>query len=215
MGLEECFPLSGESLPSPEQVRLFLTSRRSIRGYKDRPVAREVIEKLIETACYAPSGHNDQPVYWLVIENKDTIKELASMMIDWMKLTLEEKSETAIYYAFDNMVAMWEKNRERGANFLFRGAPQVIVAHARKSSISTIPADCIIALNYLELAAYSMGLGACWNGFLMFACCQYAPINHYLNIPPDHQCYGAMMIGYPKFRYQRIPVRKKPVISWR
>ena len=29
------------------------------------------------------------------------------------------------------------------------------------------------------------------------------------------QTYGAMMVGYPKFAYHRLPTRKTPVIDWR
>jgi hypothetical protein len=36
-----------------------------------------------------------------------------------------------------------------------------------------------------------------------------------LALPEGHQSYGAMMVGYPKFNYHRLPSRKPPPITWR
>jgi hypothetical protein len=35
-----------------------------------------------------------------------------------------------------------------------------------------------------------------------------------VNLPEGHQIFGAMMVGYPKYRYHRIPLRKEPKIAW-
>jgi hypothetical protein len=36
-----------------------------------------------------------------------------------------------------------------------------------------------------------------------------------LELPAQHASFGAMMVGYPKFKYQRLPLRNEPKISWR
>jgi hypothetical protein len=36
-----------------------------------------------------------------------------------------------------------------------------------------------------------------------------------LALPEDHISFGAMMIGYPKYKYHRLPLRKEPQIIWR
>ena len=84
-GPEFCTPIQRGLLPGSEQIDHFLRSRRSIRSYKDRPVEREVLEELIRTARYAPSGHNTLPVHWLVIERKDEVKRLAGIVVQWMR----------------------------------------------------------------------------------------------------------------------------------
>jgi nitroreductase len=38
-----------------------VTSRRSVRGFMDRPVPREVLERVLSAAAWAPSGSNLQP----------------------------------------------------------------------------------------------------------------------------------------------------------
>jgi hypothetical protein len=31
----------------------------------------------------------------------------------------------------------------------------------------------------------------------------------------DQKINGAVMIGYPKYRYQRIPTRNRAIVTWR
>ena len=58
-----------------------LEKRRSIRKYKDTPVPKEKILKMLEAARVAPSASNRQPWHFVVVENKETIKKLAKQ--DW------------------------------------------------------------------------------------------------------------------------------------
>ncbi len=210
MNSGECPALLKDSLPTPEQARQLMISRRSIRAYQDKPVDRETLSRLIDTARYAPSGHNSQPVHWLVIEDRAEVNRLAGLVIDWMRQLLEESPAAARTMHFNLIVAAWESGVDR----ICRGAPHVIVAHAPASHFASQPA-CLIALTYLELAAYSMGLGTCWAGYFNAAAVNYPPMARALNLPQGHQCFGAMMIGHPKFRYHRVPTRKSPSVTWR
>ena len=74
---------------------------------------------------------------------------------------------------------------------------------------------CTIALTYLELAATSMGLGTCWAGYFNVTATSFPPMQEALALPPGHQAFGSMMVGYPKFSYHRLPLRNPPAISWR
>jgi nitroreductase len=38
-----------------------VTSRRAVRGFADRPVSMEVLERVLSAAAWAPSGSNLQP----------------------------------------------------------------------------------------------------------------------------------------------------------
>jgi nitroreductase len=103
---------------------------------------------------------------------------------------------------------------EGGIDIIFRGAPALIVAHAKRDN-PRAQTTCTIALAYLELAAVGLGLGSCWAGYFMRAAGEYAPLMKALALPEGHQCFGAMMVGYPKFKYQRLPLRNDPRITWR
>ncbi len=207
---EECVPISKKLLPTAEQVEHFLKSRRSIRVYKEKPVKREVLTRLIDIARYAPSGANVQPVQWLVIEDSKEVKRLGRMVIDWMRSMAGEAPGQAETSQFKLIVAAWDL----GMDVVMRGAPHLIVAHAQRGfGLSQV--DCCIALTYLELAAYSLGLGACWNGFFQMVAAASPAIMEALALPEDHRLYGAMLVGHPKYRYRRIPLKKEPTIVWR
>ena len=65
------------SSPSQEAVDAAITSRRSIRAFLDKPVAREDIERILEVAARAPSGTNTQPwkVYVLTGEARRKLSD--------------------------------------------------------------------------------------------------------------------------------------------
>ena len=207
---EECPPIKKEWLLSPEQAEHFLRSRRSIRTYTDKAVDREVLSKLIQLACHAPSGHNSQPVQWRVIYDSDEVQRLAGLVVDWMRNLINEQPALSASLHSDRLVAAWDA----GKDCICRNAPHVIVAHAPEDLL-VAPSACTIALTYLELAAPAFGLGACWAGYFDSAANLWPPLKDALELPDGHASFGAMMIGYPKYKYQRMPLRNQAKISWR
>ncbi|MGH8853151.1 MAG: nitroreductase, partial [Telluria sp.] len=63
--------------PQQEAVDAAITSRRSIRAFLDRPVARADIEAILDVAARAPSGTNTQPwkVYVLTGEARSKLSD--------------------------------------------------------------------------------------------------------------------------------------------
>jgi nitroreductase/NAD-dependent dihydropyrimidine dehydrogenase PreA subunit len=208
--LESCTPIAKELGITFEQTEQFLRSRRSIRRYKERSVDQAKLEKLINIARYAPSGHNLQPVEWLVFGDRTKLQRLSGIVVDWMRWMLDNLPEIALSMHMDRTVTRWES----GYDVVLRDAPVVIVTHAHKDN-RVAPAACTIALTYLELAATAMGMGTCWAGYFNAAAATFLPMQEKLALPKDHQAFGAMMVGYPKYRYQRMPSRNKPKITWR
>jgi nitroreductase len=207
---DACPPVQKELLLSPAQVEHALRSRRSIRTYRKKPVERETITKLIDIARYAPSGHNSQPVRWHIIYDREVVSELAGHVADWMRSLLKEQYEFAVSLHMDRVVAGWDA----GMDPICRNAPHVIVTHAPKDDRAA-PAACTIALSYLDLAAPSFGLGACWAGYFNAAATMWSPMQEALGLPKGDTCFGSMMIGYPKYAYHRLPLRNEPHITWR
>ncbi|MDX9786234.1 MAG: nitroreductase family protein [Desulfobacterales bacterium] len=209
MAAQQCPPVQPELKLTPTHCEHFLRSRRSIRVYKDKPVPRNEMTRLIEMASHAPSGHNSQCPQWRVIDSPAQNKKLAQLVIDWMRGIIEKHSQMAADMQLPHVIRRWEA----GTDVILRGAPVVVVAHADKTN-RMAPAACTIALSYMELAAVSMGLGACWAGYFWAASLGFAPLAKALGLPEGHQCFGALMVGYPMVAYKRLPLRNPPVISW-
>jgi len=55
-----------------------IEKRRSIRKFKPSPVANEDLKKILEAGRLAPSGGNRQPWYFIVVQDMETKKALAT-----------------------------------------------------------------------------------------------------------------------------------------
>lgn len=217
-----CPPVHPAFQPSAEQIGQLFQSRRSIRVYKEIPVDPELLQKLIEMAGWAPSAHNSRKVRWLVFGGQEKLHRLAGTVVDWMRWTMEVMPQRVQELSFERRVKQWEK----GSDVILRGAPVLVVAHGEKESAlppdfaaemdnQVAPLDYAIALSYLEIAAVGLGLGTCWAGYVYKAANLFPPMHAALGLPEGHQCFGAMMVGYPRHSYRRIPNRSAPVITWR
>ncbi len=199
--LSKCLPFDEGKKAGVESLEQFLKMRRSIREFKKEPVPRETLAHVIDTARWAPSAVNIQPVRWLVVEKPEDTRKLAGLMADWIR------SVNSPY--MKRFSDAWDQGRD----IILRGAPQVVIAHASEENVWS-PVDCAIAITYLELAAQAGGLGTTWSGLLVRAAENSPKIGEFLKLPPGHKIFGAAMIGFPRFRYQRIPPKNEAVIDW-
>ncbi|THB80775.1 MAG: nitroreductase [Desulfobacteraceae bacterium] len=206
---DQCLPIEKNLAVPAQQAEQFLRSRRSIRRYKDKEVPADVFEKALEIACCAPTGSNRQPVQWLVLSKKEDVVSVASHVINWMRYVIQNHPEIAQAFNMENLVSQWDQGLDR----ICRGAPQLIFAYA-SDEFGSGAADCHTALAYLELILPSHGLGSCWAGYVNYAAGQWPDLKAMLNLPPGHTCHGALMVGYPKFKYARAPKRNAPVIRY-
>ncbi|MCK9305320.1 MAG: nitroreductase family protein, partial [Bacteroidales bacterium] len=79
---------SFDSKIEPQNIALYMKSRRSVRHYSLETVDKELITKVIDIARYAASGGNTQPVKWIVIYEPSEVKNIAGLTIDWMRTIL-------------------------------------------------------------------------------------------------------------------------------
>jgi nitroreductase/NAD-dependent dihydropyrimidine dehydrogenase PreA subunit len=207
---EKCVPVRKEISLTREQAEQFLRSRRSIRNFKDMPVERQKLDKLLEIACFAPSAKNSQPWHWTVVEDPTDVRRLAGMVIDWMRSVIEHHPKQAEQRGFVRVVSAWDAGVER----ICRGAPHVIVVHGDKG-YGFGAEDGALALSYLELFAPTLGLGSCWGGYFYSAVNAYLPLFEALDLPSGHRAFGAVMVGYAELKYQRLPLRHEPRVNWK
>jgi nitroreductase/NAD-dependent dihydropyrimidine dehydrogenase PreA subunit len=205
-----CPEIGKELTVDTDQAIQFLRSRRSIRNYKHHPVERRAIESLIKVARYAPTAGNSQLVQWNVFTDPAQLKTIAEQTVDCLRDIMAKQPEETYPAYFPLILASWDK----GFDTILRGAPMLIVASAPQENPSGL-VDVSIALSYLELLAVPMGLGTCWAGLVRRSLATWKPLQKTIGLPEGHvHCYP-MMLGYPKYKYHRLPERKEPVINWR
>jgi nitroreductase/NAD-dependent dihydropyrimidine dehydrogenase PreA subunit len=205
----ECLPIDKDLLADTQQAELFLRSRRSIRTYRKKQLPKEILENALNIASAAPTGSNRQPVKWLVFYEPKEVEIIAAHVIDWMRYMLANHPDVAANFNMEKIVA----DADKGLDRICRNAPHLVFAYASKE-FGIAAADCHTALAYLELALPAFGAGSCWAGYIHFAASQWPPLTAFLALPDGYQLHGAVMAGYPKFGYHRIPPRNNADITY-
>ena len=126
-----------------------------------------------------------------------------------MRSAIKQHPKQAQQRGFVRVVSTWDDGEER----ICRGAPHVIVVHGDKG-YGFGAEDGALALSYLELFAPMLGLGS-WGGYFYSAVNAHPPLFEALCLPPDHRAFGAVMVGYAKLKYQRLPLRNEPRVNWK
>ena len=221
--IQELDPEEFSDLPkdlkiSPETLAVFLRSRRSCRVFADKEVSRQALEKLIDMARYAPSGHNSQNFEFMVINKRQMVQTLAQ--------------RTAVFYG--NLYKMltapgvnvppWLQTHMRGFRLnweyyqagkdrIFRNAPALIVIHALAENSSSAQ-NCHLAMAHIILQAHAMGLGTCINGYFTTAAERDPSIVKELEIPKENKIFTCCTVGYPVLKFKKLVQRRPPSVRW-
>ena len=179
-----------------ESLHYFLRSRRSIRRYKPDPVPTSIINRILETAIYAPSAHNLQPWRFANLASMDARALFAAAVTDrFRRDMLSEGSEE-----FETKLRI-ERTRRR-----ILDAPVIIVicrdsgcikphrnyllAHVEeKMGIQSVA----LAGLQLLLAAHAEGLGGTWICWPFFA---PEETRLSLGLPDFWEPEGMFFLGY-------------------
>jgi nitroreductase len=202
--LEEAPLVGAPPAVSVPALHHLLKIRRSVRQFREEPVAKEMIREIIDAVRWAPSAVNRQPVHWVVVQRPSEVRRLAGLAIDYLR----QSSNLEPRYAL--LIERWD----RGEDPVLRKAPHLVLVHA-PDDWNWSQVDATIALTQFELAAAANGIGTCWAGLLMRAANSHLPLREALAIPAGHGVYGALMFGLPLYRYHRIPPRLAARVEWR
>lgn len=222
-----------EQMPTTEQVLQLLKTRRSIRAFRDKPLAKDTIETIIDGARFAPSGHNSQSTEFLVVRDGSVLNEVSALVIEYHKFEIKRFStplfrtmalladrdlaESGLHEipGFKQMIQMFET----GADPILNGAPVLLAFHARRT-IGFADVNAQLALQNASLVAHSLGIGHFYTGWVLspgrapMARTWNRRIPNLLGIPSDNNLYGALALGYPIPRFKNMIERKPPRIRW-
>ena len=222
-----------EKMPTTDQVLDLLRSRRSIRAFRNKPLEKVTIERIIDGARFAPSGHNSQSTEYLVIQDSALLNQVSALVIEYLKFEIRrfenplfrtlallgnrEKAESGLHEipGFKKKIEMFES----GADPILNGAPALLVFHAR-STDGYGDVNAQLALQNASLVAHSLGVGHFYTGWVLAPC--RAPmarawnrrIPDLIGIPPGNELYGALALGYPIPKFKNMIERKPPQIRW-
>ncbi len=80
-----------------------LLKRKSVREYSDEDITKEQLNKILEAGLLAPTSRNLRPCNFLVVSNKDTLKELSEVKAHGSQFMAS--ANKAIVVVADSMLA--------------------------------------------------------------------------------------------------------------
>ncbi len=173
-----------------------IKNRRSIRKYLSDQINDDELEMILESAIYAPTGHNDQPWHFTVVQDVG--------FIDMM--SMESKKAMA------KLPVDWMAKMGKTENFhIFHHAPTVIIVSGKEDATSPLP-DCCAAIENMLITAESMNIGSCWIGLARFFF--ETPDVKKLNLPDGYKPYYGVTLGYKDVADNMVPERNKNVVSY-
>ncbi len=206
----------------------FLSSRRSVRNFKKRPVPDELLNKILDSLAFAPYGASPEKMEVTMINNRHTIEvalpfieSFLDNIIRWVdnpitSFVIKKKKGIETFNTIKNHlypIAKFDNYKLKYGDRITRGAPAMLVFHAPKEAEEHTNNGLIYA-TYAMLTAHSLGLGASMIGIIPAAINKVEKVSAVFNIPPNHEAVMSVIVGYPKIKYLRTIKRSFPKSHW-
>ena len=177
-----------------------IKNRRSVRRFKTDQISNKELNYILEAGLYAPSAHNQQSWNFTVIQSRDVIDQMSN------------DTKKSFTYAKDQRTKDLSTNEKL---HVFYGAPTVIVVSGREDALMP-EADCGAATQNMLIAAESLDIGGCWNGYVAYLFDNELGESYIksLNIPQGHKPYYAIALGYKGVDKLTPPPRKENRIQY-
>lgn len=159
----------GSSSSAGQAVLDAISTRTSIRAYQDRPVGADTVELLLRAAMSAPSARNRQPWAFIVVDDKDLLRQLADSLP-------YAQSAAAAPMAVVVCGVLTESQGATNAGWWVQ--------------------DAAAASENLLLAAHAVGLGAVWTGVYSYED-RVRAVRNVLGLPRHVVPLNVIPIGYP------------------
>ena len=171
--------------------------RRSVRRFRDKPVAAELVEAAVAEALTAPAPHHTRPVRFVWMQDPDRRLRLLDRMKDQWRADLAGDGRPP-----ENV------ERRVGRGQILYDAPELVIpfmvpdgAHSYPDAGRTAAEHTMFtvavgaAVQALLVALAVRGVGSCWIGSTIFAA---DLVRDELALPADWEPLGAIAIGYPQ-----------------
>jgi nitroreductase len=177
---------------SPEVINT-IYDRRSVRKYKDIPVEKKSIEKIVDAGRMAPSALNKQPWKFYVLSKKDDIEAFSKQTATAAVSSMAKSGIKNIMEAASDLL-----NFSNGMDFfnsrdhIFHSAPVVIFITSLRDDGSAL--DIGMCSQNMMLAAKALGIDSCPVGLGKYV--EQTTIFSKLNVPKSEQVHLAIVFGY-------------------
>jgi nitroreductase/NAD-dependent dihydropyrimidine dehydrogenase PreA subunit len=219
--------------PELTEVERGIYTRRSNRLFRDKPVPKALLHRILEAGRFAPSAGNCQPYRFIVITNQNVIKEFERRSMVSLRLLknlyLSKSGKRSLFKSIVFSIASYlminkmdprpftaMEKADRTENKMFFDAPVVILILKDKRGVSNPDLDAGICSQNMVLAAHSLGLGTCYVSLPMtpLASPLMAGFRKRIGIVPPFEAVTSLAIGYAKGKIDKPVLRDTPGTKW-
>jgi NADPH-dependent glutamate synthase beta subunit-like oxidoreductase/nitroreductase len=218
-------------------VEKVIYRRRSVRVYKQEPVPKDMIRRVLEAGRFAPSAGNCQGWKFIVVTDRKLMNDLSASTIKFLSIftkiyqgkgpgrtTLKKmlalvKGNSIDMRPMVAIQALMTPKFGEGQLDCFFGAPVAIILVTHHLHVSEPELGMGICGQNMVLAAHSLGLGTCYVGFISNAL-NLDPITKSkfrkkLGIKwPYDSVATVLTLGYPAVPLDKPVDREFPPIDW-
>jgi nitroreductase len=188
-----------------DELYALMRKRRSIRAYKTDAVPRDVLERVLEAASWAPSGKNLQNWRFFVLQGQYRDAYLTYSQKSWetIRPMLEKRLKPSLYQFTERFF------------YTLGGAPVLIFAYSKpnpEENNQTSLGGVYMAVQNLILAAEAEGLGTCAMGSPLEVLDE---VNQFLGVDGSElDLVCGITLGYPDHEPPAAPRQHEGRITW-
>ncbi len=176
-----------------------LLNRRSCRNFQSRPLAREELQTIVLCGQHAATAKAREPWHILVIQQGGLLEEIAEATRLGMR---ESGIEEVMKFA------------ENPDFHCFYHAPALVIVSGDGSFYAEV--DCANVVQNMCVAAHSLRIGSCYNGFFNFAfrSSRGPELLARLGIPEGFKPVLSVALGYPDGPVRGYAQRTPEKVAW-
>ena len=217
-------PLRSHSITAAD-FNSFTAGIRTCRNYLSKEVPEDILMQLVTNLKNCPSASNARPLQISIVRSTEKI-QLLNRLTEESLIRLFSFITSPFISPFIRLFApkiniqrlkrykeIFLEQRKVNDSYICHHAPAVILFHGPVTKTGMLEADANIWATYTSLHANAMGLGTCFNGFIVNSLGKSSKHNHNFGIPLTSRIYAALLIGYPKVKYKQECSRESPGVT--
>ncbi len=183
-----------------DAVASVIAHRRSIRAFNNKPIPKEILDRLVRAGIDAPSGSNWQNQRFLVISDAEEIMRIGKQRFVWPYKganigKVKEAHPGGILGHSAALIIVFADSRDNDR----RGNGEYHIWQVLEIQ------NCAASIQNILLLATALGLGSCWisasdsmNFTRMFSGGSWRKMLSEYDLPLHYKLQGIVMLGYPK-----------------
>lgn len=209
---------------TPKDFSILTSGIRTCRSYSNKEIPDAVLLQLVDNMKHYPSASNARPLQISIVRSKEKVKLLNDLTEEalikkfnlvtspWISPFIRLFAPSVNIKKLKRYLNSFMENKKTNDSQICHHAPAVILFHGPVSKTGMAEADANIWATYTSIYANTMGLGTCFNGFIVKAMGKNSKLNAHFKVPQKHKVYTSLLLGYPRVKYRNEASRQSPIV---